>query len=62
MTYEVLDEDEYEEHSKLMNYPNVLDTILQTNLSEIKSWINQRKGPFEPTFVDNWYDQYLLYR
>ncbi len=62
MTYEVLDEDEYEEHAKLMKYPQVLDTILQNNLSEIKSWINQRKGPFSPEFIDGWYDQYLLYR
>ncbi|MFA8440060.1 DUF402 domain-containing protein [Pueribacillus sp. YX66] len=62
MTYEVLDEDEYEEHAKLMEYPKVLDTILHNHLAEIKSWINQRKGPFAPTFIDNWYDQYLLYR
>lgn len=62
MTYEVLDEDEYERHSKLMNYPKSLDAILKHNLSEVKKWIIQRKGPFSPTFVDDWYDQYLLYR
>ncbi|PWA07820.1 hypothetical protein DCC39_16115 [Pueribacillus theae] len=62
MTYEVLDEDEYEEHANQMNYPKILDGILRKNLVEIKNWINQRKGPFAATFVDEWYDQYLLYR
>ena len=62
MTYEVLDEDEYERHSKLMNYPKSLDAILKHNLSEVKKWIIQRNGPFSPSFVDDWYDQYLLYR
>ncbi|RBW68127.1 nucleoside tri-diphosphate phosphatase [Bacillus taeanensis] len=62
MSYRLLDEDEYEEHRRQMNYPKAVDRILKRNLQELINWINQRKGPFAPTFIDEWYDQYLLYR
>ncbi|MFD1608536.1 DUF402 domain-containing protein [Oceanobacillus luteolus] len=62
MTYELLDEDEYETHRNTMNYPTVLDRILQKNIIILKHWIHQRKGPFAPDFVDNWYERYLTYR
>ena len=62
MSYQLLDEDEYKEHARKMKYPRKLDDILKRNLRELYSWIHQRKGPFEATFIDKWYDQYLLYR
>lgn len=62
MTFSLLDEDEYAENAKWMNYPKEIDTILQANLKELTSWITQQKGPFRMSFIDNWYDQYLLYR
>lgn len=61
MTFDILDEDEYEEHKRLMNYPRTLDHILYRNLEEVLVWIRQRKGPFSPGFVDEWYEQYLTY-
>ncbi|MFD1040065.1 DUF402 domain-containing protein [Virgibacillus byunsanensis] len=62
MTYDLLDEDEYAEHSKQMDYPNVLDRILHHNLEYLLSWIRQRKGPFSPEFIDQWYERFLTYR
>ncbi|WP_456276720.1 nucleoside tri-diphosphate phosphatase [Bacillus sp. AK128] len=62
MTYVLLDEDEYERHRKEMKYPEVIDHILKRNLDYLLQWIHGRKGPFAPDFVDNWYEQYLLYR
>ncbi|MFC3039242.1 DUF402 domain-containing protein [Virgibacillus xinjiangensis] len=62
MTYNLLDEDEYEEHRRQMNYPEVLDQILHNNLDLLLHWIRQRKGPFSPDFVDQWYERYLTYR
>ncbi|TCT17945.1 hypothetical protein EDD68_12618 [Melghiribacillus thermohalophilus] len=62
MTYTLLDEDEYEEHKRRMNYPKVLDQILRNNVEILESWILQRKGPFSPEFVDQWYERYLTYR
>ncbi|WP_164670001.1 nucleoside tri-diphosphate phosphatase [Virgibacillus doumboii] len=62
MTYDLLDEDEYEEHKEQMNYPDVLDHILQKNMDYLLNWVRQRKGPFSPDFIDQWYERYLTYR
>ncbi|MDG4657215.1 DUF402 domain-containing protein [Ectobacillus antri] len=62
MTYTLLDEDEYEKHRVLMNYPDVIDSILKRNVESLKEWIHQRKGPFAPDFVDLWYERYLMYK
>ena len=62
MTFHVLDEDEYEKHSKEMDYPEPIDKILRHHLEILKGWIRQKKGPFEPEFVDRWYERYLTYK
>lgn len=62
MTYVLLDEDEYEEHRKLMGYPDVIDKILKANMVKLIDWIRQKKGPFAPDFVDQWYERFLTYR
>ncbi|MEQ6389838.1 DUF402 domain-containing protein [Bacillaceae bacterium S4-13-58] len=61
MTYILLDEDEYKEHKEQMNYPEVLDRILHKNVDTLIRWIRQRKGPFSPEFIDQWYERYLMY-
>jgi protein associated with RNAse G/E len=61
MKFELLDEDEYAIHKREMNYPRSLDTILHRNLEQLLIWIRQRKGPFSPGFVDQWYEQFLTY-
>lgn len=62
MTFNLLDEDEYERHRKEMNYPAAIDTILKNNVDVLIQWIHQRKGPFAPDFIDKWYERYLTYR
>lgn len=62
MTFNILDEDEYELHSKQMNYPKEIDYILKKNMNDLIRWIRERKGPFAPDFIDNWYERYLTYR
>jgi len=61
MTCYLLDEDEYELHKKQMNYPKALDDILYRNIDLLYSWIIQRKGPFTPGFIDQWYERFLTY-
>ena len=61
MTYNILDEDEYDDHRKSMNYPKEIDSILKEYLNTLLHWIHQRKGPFAPEFVDMWYERYLRY-
>lgn len=62
MTYDLLDEDEYELHSRQMEYPVIIDKILKHHVEKLKQLIHQRKGPFAPDFVDNWYELFLTYR
>ncbi|HZG71474.1 MAG TPA: DUF402 domain-containing protein [Chondromyces sp.] len=62
MTFNLLDEDEYEEHRRQMNYPDVIDRILKRNVDKLVHQIRQRKGPFSPDFIDVWYERYLTYR
>lgn len=61
MTYTLLDEDEYELHRRKMDYPEVIDHILRRNVDKLVRWIRQRKGPFAPEFIDEWYERYLFY-
>lgn len=62
MTFKLLDEDEYELHKKQMDYPQAIDRVLKKAVDELISWIHQRKGPFAPQFVENWYERFLYYR
>ena len=62
MTFQLLDEDEYERHRKEMNYPDAIDRILQRNVNDLISMIRQQKGPFSAEFIDSWYERYLTYR
>ncbi len=62
MTFTLLDEDEYEDHRRKMNYPAEIDEILKRNIEILTHWIYQKKGPFAPEFVDKWYEHYLTYR
>ena len=61
MTFELLDEDEYAEHKEQMKYPDLLEPILYQNLDQLYVWIRQRKGPFYPGFIDQWYERFLTY-
>ncbi len=38
--------DEYELHSKIMQYPQDIDFILKENVKILVDWINNGKGPF----------------
>jgi protein associated with RNAse G/E len=58
MTYILLDEDEYRQHSREMNYPGVIDKILRRNMDHLLHLIEQQKGPFAPDFIDRWYGKY----
>lgn len=41
----LLDVDEYEMHSKMMNYPNDIDFILKENVKILVDWINNGDRP-----------------
>ena len=62
MSYTILDEDEYEQHKEEMAYPEVIDKILKRNVQKLISWIEQRRGPFAPDFIEVWTTRYELYQ
>lgn len=62
MSYTLLDEDEYEQHKKEMNYPPVIDSILKANVNKLINWIQQRRGPFAPDFIEAWTNRYEFYK
>jgi len=59
MSYIILDEDEYEEHRREMNYPDKIDYILQENMKLLIQWIELKRGPFSSGFVEKWYRKFL---
>jgi len=62
MSYALLDEDEYELHRKVMGYPPVIDQILKKNVDKLISWIQQKRGPFAPDFIEVWTNRYAFHR
>ena len=54
----LLDVDEYEMHSKMMNYPNDIDFILKENVKILVDWINNGDGPCSEGYIDIWDDRY----
>ncbi len=56
--YKILDEEEYNNHRKLMNYPPELDRILRNQLDELITMVENEEGPFKPGFSEHWYHVY----
>ncbi len=55
----LLDVDEYELHRCQMHYSKEIDQILKANVEILVDWINNKKGPFSPEYVDLWYERYI---
>ena len=54
----LLDVDEYEIHGKKYGYPDEIDEILNEQVKELVSWIQEERGPFSKDYVDLWYNRY----
>ena len=55
----LLDVDEYELHRRQMHYSKEIYQILKANVEIRVDWINNKKGPFSPEYVDLWYERYI---
>ncbi|MFZ4453403.1 nucleoside tri-diphosphate phosphatase [Salibacterium aidingense] len=62
MSYHILDKDEFELHKETMGYPPELEEKVTVGLEELQNWIYQRRGPFQPQFVEKWYERFLFFR
>ena len=54
----LLDVDEYEAHSKEMEYPDEIDYVLKENVKILVDWINNKKGPFSDEYIEVWHKRY----
>ena len=58
-TYQVLDENEYFEHAKKMNYPDDVMDIVEAQLEKLIAEMEQEKEPFNKECIDKYYQLYL---
>ncbi len=54
-----LDQEEYTEHRKLMNYPKEIDQIIKNEMQKILEDIENQRRPFNREYVENHFQQYL---
>ena len=55
----LLDEDEYDDHSREMNYPETIKTIIEDELQELLDWIEQKRTPFKTEELHEMFKVYL---
>ena len=55
----LLDEDEYEQHSEQMHYPDSIKRIIASELEVLNSWIDEGKVPFDPKVDEDIFEVYL---
>lgn len=61
-SYDLLDEDEFAARQYEMGYPETLVTTLWEQVDYLKRLIEQKREPFAPGFIEEWYRQFLSER
>lgn len=56
--FKILDYNEYNYHKKIMKYPNEIQMIIKSELSNLINMKRQNEGPFAPGQVQKLYDIY----
>ncbi len=56
--FKILDYNEYNYHRKLMNYPNDIQMIIKTELSNLIDIKRKNEGPFTPGLIEKYYKIY----
>lgn len=57
----ILDEDEYEQHSKKMDYGKVLDKIIHHEMDLLLEDIQEQRSPFDHYEIKHLYQKYLKF-
>ena len=58
-SYIILDENEYAMHSKEMNYPKEVMAIIEKEMQELISWIEERREPFDDKCINDYLLKYF---
>lgn len=56
--FRILDQNEYNYHRKLMNYPKEIDMILKRELSDLIELKKQKRGPFNKNEIEIYLNRY----
>jgi len=56
---DILDEDEYDEHSKQMRYGETICRIVEHSLESLLKLIDEKKEPFNEECIEKYYQSYL---
>ena len=57
-SFKVLDRGEYKYHKTLMNYPDKIDKILKSELTELIDMVRAKQGPFEANNIESYCNLY----
>ena len=58
--YQLLDEDEYQQHSASMNYSPEIHTIMDYTLDKLIHMIERKEAPFQEDLVHQYYKKYII--
>lgn len=58
-SYMILDENEYAYHADLMKYPDNIKNIIENEMNDLLSMIENRKDPFNFTYINNYIMKYF---
>ena len=58
-SYHIIDENEYEYHSNLMNYPDSIKGIIKQDLEKLISMIEKKEGPFNSGVINDYLTKYF---
>lgn len=58
-TFRVLDRGEYEYHKSKMKYGKEIDTVVNKELNNLIDIYKEKKGPFNPYYLQKYYQMYI---
>ncbi|HAM63683.1 MAG TPA: hypothetical protein DCP62_08620 [Erysipelotrichaceae bacterium] len=58
--YDILDQDEFEEHSSHMGYGEDVIEVVERSLDQLLNVIEEKKSPFNAEDIDRYFQLYLL--
>ena len=56
--YKILDNNEYNFHKKLMNYPSEIDVIVKKELNKLIEMKKNNEGPFNQEVIEKYHNKY----
>jgi len=57
--YQILDENEYQEHSEKMHYPTIVKQIVEEQMNQLIDIMDKAETPFNEKCINDYYNQYL---